>query len=238
MSLEHGAKRLQMDRNIPFVNEVFCILEGSGSEARAIELLNSAERKHELELSTVQPYPPPDRLPDELYSEYVRERLHGFWSTTHLILSAAHASRLFILFSNRFLCTMGLREWGGEAANWANRTAWLNRTEWTSGDFTGGLNDSMISGYNEWSRLVMHLLTQKSKPRADVVKQDLYRLVQLVNQRDLNVDVRLDVVTTLASLGTPETRSELEDVLAAETDERMVGSIKYYLSMIDNQDKI
>lgn len=238
MSIENRAKPLQMDRNVSFVNEVFCILEGSGSEARAIELLNAAERIHQLELSTIQPYPPPDHLPDELYPEYIRERLHGFWSATHLILGAAHASRLFILFSDRFLCTMGLREWGGEVAMWANRTAWLNRTEWSSGHFTGGPNDLIISGYDDWSRLAMHLLTQKSKPRADVVKRDFDRLIQLVNQRDLNVDVRLDLVTTVASLGTPESRTVLEDLLPAETDERMVGNIKYYLSVIDNQDKI
>lgn len=238
MSLSNTGKPLRMDRKVPFVNEVFCILEGAGSESKAIKLLESAEKEHQLELSTIQPYPRPEYLPDVLYPEYIQERLHGFWSTTHLVLGGADASRLFLLFSERYLCTMGIREWGGEMARWANRTAWLSRTEWSFADFTGGPNDLTIYGYNAWSRLAMQILTQKSKPRIDAVNQDFHRLVQILRQHNLGIDARLDVVTTLGGLGTPEVRRVLEDLLPSESDERMIGSIKYYLSMIDSQRKV
>ena len=238
MPLDDTTKPLQMDRNVPFVNEVFRILEGTGSESKAIALLESAEKEHRLELSTIQPYPRPKYLPDKLYAEFIQEHLYSFWSTTHLVLAGAHASRLFLLFSGKFLCTMGIREWGNETARWANSTAWLNRREWSFADFTGGPNDLTISGYNAWSRLAMQILVHKSKGRTEEVKDDFPRLVQLLSLHHLDLEDRLDVVTTLAGLGTHEVRKLLEDLLRSESDERMVGTIKYHLSMIDSQQNI
>lgn len=231
MSSNGSVHPLFMDRAVPFVNEVFCILEGSGSESNAEALLIHAEKEHQLELSTIQPYPRPKYLPDELYKEYVEGRLYGFLSATHLVLGSADASRLYLIFSDNVLCSMGIREWAVVLAKWANHTSWLNHTNWSYADFTGGPNDLMIANYNSWSRLAMRILAHKSSHRIEAVKQNFAKLVGILTQHE-DIEERLDVITTIAGLRTPEAKAVLEKLLQSEGDERILGSIKYHLSII------
>lgn len=231
MSSNGSVYPLLMDRTVPFVNELFCILESNGSESHAEALLIQAEKEHQLELSTIQPYPRPKSLPDEFYKEYVEERLYSFWSATHLVLGDADASKLFLIFSDEFLCSMGIREWAVVQARWANRNVWLSHSNWSYADFTGGPNDLIIANYNSWSRLAMRILTSKSSHRIEAVKQNFAKLVEKLTQNE-DIEERLNIVTTIAGLGTPEAKALLEKILRRESNERLVGSINYYLSIL------
>lgn len=119
-------------------------------------------------------------------------------------------------------------------SRWANSTRWLDHDEWSFAYFTGGPSDAIIADYNSFSRLAMKILTEKSKDYIDAVKQNFARLVASLQQEE-DVETRLNVVTTLSGLRTPEAISVLEGQLQTEREERLLASISYHLSLMKSR---
>ena len=223
---------LKLDRTINFVNEIFRIVEGDGSESRAVDLLLDAERAANLEVTVIAPFPPLMALPDELYHGQVEGLFYDFLSATNLILGAAEASRIRVIFPDGHVYGWGMREWGHTIAKWANQVSWLGRNDWHFGEFTGGPSDATIENYNLWSATAMRILKLKCQNQIDSVEQLIPELRdQLL--KNPNKQIRLAAATTLGSLGTHEAKSALQKAIGTETDDVILTDIRYYLSLPD-----
>ena len=223
---------LRLNRRIAFVAEILAIMEGEGDESKAINLLHEAETDAKLEITTVTPFPPPPMLPEHLYERFIEKNFYNFLSHTNLALGAADASRILLIFADKFYYAWGIREWGYMIAKWANLTEWLGRRDWEFAEFTGGPSDIVIENYDYWSRTTMRILRAKSRRRVESTNKKIPELLDhlLTNP---NQKIRHEAASTLGSLGTPEAKSALEKAESTLTDESILGDVRYYLSLPD-----
>jgi hypothetical protein len=153
---------LKMDRSVPFVEAIFRLIRGSGTEAEAVEILSSAESQTGVALSSKQPSQSCEEVPGERYQEIVEPRMNDFLNRTNLVLGSADYDRLHIIIAEQFTYSWTHREWGHAMAKWANNTGWLDSHDWNYLDFYGGLNERAVEDYNAWCVAAMRVIEIKS----------------------------------------------------------------------------
>ena len=157
---------LRFDRSIPLVEAIFRIVEGTGSEVEALEILLEAESESEVRFVTKHPSVSPEPFPLERYREVVEPRIDSFLTQTHLVLGSSEYNRLEVIIAENYTYEWTHREWGYTLANWANKHQWLGHDEWNYLDFYGGPNDRVVTDYNAWCEAAMKLIEQRSMLRS------------------------------------------------------------------------
>lgn len=223
---------LKFNRNVRFVDEIFRITEGTGSEGEAVRILREAEAKNGLEITTIMPFPPPEKLPDTLYDEHMTVRFFRFLSDTNLVLSSAETYRLSVLFAEGYVYAWGLREWGHIVANWANKSKWLGYVNWRFEDFTAGPSDATIKSYNLWAETVDRILELKCSVRTEEAQKSIPELVRQLRQNK-DKSVRKAALETLSGIRSNEAMSAIAAAAESESDAEVLGDIRYYLSLPD-----
>ena len=153
---------LQLDRSTPFVDAALRVVEGTGTDLEAIEILLHAEGTYHVQF-LVKPNRELKELPEELYDSYVEGDLFAFLSATHLVLGSYDYDKLTIIFGDSFTYTWSHRAWGVMIAEWANRTQWLGVSKWDYTDFYMGPNDAVIQNYTRWSEVALKLIELKTR---------------------------------------------------------------------------
>jgi len=162
MNTENQQTRLKLDRSVPFVNAVFQIIEGSGTETEAARILGEAERAHDVKFLSGSPDETIKEIPANKYTELVEPKIRGLLSTTHLVIGSAEYGRLHIVIAERHTYNWTHREWANMLADWANQIRWLGVENWKYLDFYGGPNDRLIENYNDWCATAMNVIHTKS----------------------------------------------------------------------------
>lgn len=156
-----SAESLQvLDRSIPFVDAVFRILEGAGTESEAALILRDAEARNGIRFSTVCRVPEAIHLPDELY-EAAEHNIHRFLTETQMVFGGYEYAQLDVMYGD-YVGLWSHRSWGALVAGWANQTNWLGKSDWNYLDFYGGLNDRVVRDYLTWSEAMMRVIQVKS----------------------------------------------------------------------------
>lgn len=88
---------LKLDRSVPFVDAVFRIIEGAGTQFEAVNVLREAESVCGIELTTKPPIQSVQEVMIERYTELIEPRMQRFLSATHLVIGSAESSRLHVL---------------------------------------------------------------------------------------------------------------------------------------------
>jgi hypothetical protein len=153
---------LTLDRSVPFVDAVFRILDGTGTEVEAVNILRDIERLCEVELSTAKQTRALEEIPLERYSELVEDRMNKFLSATHFAIGSAEYNQLRIVIMKRYTYPWTHREWANMLAKWANKTSWLGWKSWNYLDFYGGPNDRLIENYDVWIETALRIVRTKS----------------------------------------------------------------------------
>jgi hypothetical protein len=100
-----------LDRSIPFVDTIFGILEGTASDASAIQLLRKTEQKHQIQL--IMPTRPDiPHAPDDVYDRFIRQNFFAFLSDTQLVLGAFEYDNITLLLPDTTQWTATFRAWG------------------------------------------------------------------------------------------------------------------------------
>lgn len=153
---------LKLNRSVPFVDTIFRIIEGVGSELEAMQILSEAETVTEVQLLSTKQPPPSKQIPVEDYEAFVEPRMNKFLSQTNLVLGSTEYSDLHIVIANNYSYAWTHREWGYMLAKWANGIRWLGSEEWKYLDFYGGINDRVVENYDAWCATVLRVIEMKS----------------------------------------------------------------------------
>lgn len=154
---------LRFDRSIPLVDAILQIIEGTGTETEALQMLLDAESDSEVKFVVNKPSELLELIPLERYQELVEPRINRFLTQTHLVLGSNEYSRLEVLIAENYKYMWAHREWAHMLASWANRNQWLGYNQWNYLDFYGGLNDKVVENYNAWCEVAMRLIELRSR---------------------------------------------------------------------------
>jgi hypothetical protein len=175
---------MKLDRNIPFVNQVFSFMQGEVDSEACIQTLRQYEQKWGIEHVApkleiyIEEYAIKTRSPDKyshivglnddvgLWDQYVVGQYYGFLSETHLILDTnLYSDRYDIILSDKYSFQATARAWGGMYAVWASQTNWLGHSAWTYLDFYANLAYE-IDDFSEWAEAVHNLILLKTSQPA------------------------------------------------------------------------
>jgi hypothetical protein len=208
---------LKLNRNTPFINIIFNILEGKAEGEEAIELFRLSEIRNKLRVQSIFTFPVLEELPEELYDEYVEGDYYDFITDTNFIVGACEYDKLEIQFRGKYKCTWSHRNWGAMQANWANKNNWLGKNNWGYLDFYAGPNDKLIKDYFAWSNLTMRIIRLKDKAIIEEYERRLEEFTDILNN-DCNIDNKLDAIRTIESIGNKQAKKVLEERIKVEKD--------------------
>jgi hypothetical protein len=153
----------QLDRNIPFVDSVFRIIEGVGSEEEAVHILAEAEQRYEVYLIQPPLEGTPARLPDALYSTAIEGSFFVFMAETHLLFSPTwYYDNLTLVLPGGYTWDATHRAWGDRLADWANMFCWCARDDWDYVPFYLGYIIDMIADFEAWQEVAWRIVGLKS----------------------------------------------------------------------------
>ena len=172
--MKEAEKILTLDRGVPFVEAVFRVMTGAGTEMEAALILRAAELEHGVRFLTVPRAVKARPLPDRLYVT-AEGRAQKFLSETHMVFTGYEYDQVAVMYGD-FLCQWSPRAWGALVTRWANQEGWLGKSDWTYLDFYGGLNDRAVKDYLAWSEAVLQVIEAKCLLDAGAGQiQPLYR---------------------------------------------------------------
>ena len=155
--------RDKLNREIPFVNAVFQVLEGNAKIEDAIHLLQAAEQHNNIKIvhAKFEELDLPD-APEELYEELIEGNFYSFLSETHLLLSPSWQYDSYsLLLPGGYTWTATNRAWGQTLATWANSAAWAGRDDWDYVAFYGGYTLDIIESYEQWQEVALKVIHMK-----------------------------------------------------------------------------
>jgi hypothetical protein len=158
--MQYIEKPLKLNRNIPFVDAVFRVMEGTRTLSEVAAILRQAERKNKICFLTANQLNELPILTDELY-DIAENELYNLLTETEMVFGSYEYSRLDLIYDG-YLGLWSHRSWGATIAEWANRNQWLGKLDWYYLDFYGGLNDRIVQNYLSWSDVMMQAIAQKS----------------------------------------------------------------------------
>lgn len=172
--MREAEKILTLDRGVPFVEAVWRVMTGAGSETEAALILRAAEHEHEVRFLTVPRSVKARPLPDRLYVT-AEGQVQKFLTETHMVFTGYEYDQVAVMYGE-FLCQWSPRAWGALVTRWANQRGWLGKSDWTYLDFYGGLNDRVVKDYLAWSEAVLQVIEAKCLLDAGAGQiQPLYR---------------------------------------------------------------
>jgi 3-methyladenine DNA glycosylase AlkD len=218
---------LHMNRDVPFVDCVFRIIEGLALDDDAVRILRQAEEISGLELSSVYPYPAPGQISEDSYYEVIDPNLEGFLNVTELVLDSYYFNQLFPIF-NKGVYLWGQRAWAETISSWANKSNWLNKTDWDYLEFYNGLHDRLIENYELWAKTVLRVIRKKSEPKAQNLLPIVDEIIEALFASS-DSSIREGAATTLASLGGEKAKAALLQASVLEKNETVQSSIRLLL---------
>lgn len=158
--MHKSEQTLRLNRNIPFVDAVFRVADGTTSASEAAAILRQAERKHNIRFLTANLFGEFPNLPDELYA-FAESNIYNLLTETEMVFGSYEYNRLDVVYQG-YVGLWSFRSWGAMIAKWANQADWLGKSDWYYLDFYGGLNDAVVQDYLVWSDALMKVIEQKS----------------------------------------------------------------------------
>ncbi|WAS98087.1 hypothetical protein [Nannocystis punicea] len=154
------------DRRVVFVDCVYRVLEGSGTIARAREVLWAAEQRHGVFLRPADDDRP--HIDHSLHEDWFERNLYPFLDDTHITLAGGDFCN-DVDVCDAYGAQLGetWRNWGGILADWANLRGWPATSpsapkRWEYLDFyMAGYRGAELERYDEFARVVRAVIGVK-----------------------------------------------------------------------------
>jgi hypothetical protein len=152
---------LQLNRDIPFVESVFRLIERTGSQDAAVTIFEEAEQTHNIRIiSSIESTFP--EIPDSLYDNITEKHLYPFLSSTQLILPVPWYDQITIVIQEEYQYTATWRGYSEVLADWATTSAWLGIQKWDYTDFYLGNIYNNIEHYASWAETAMSIIKARN----------------------------------------------------------------------------